>query len=105
MEVFVPGRLCVLGEHTDWAGRYCGDESCADMKNGICLVTVTNEGLYSVCSPIPISEEEKDSPVFIFKHDSTKESFFSSVLSAEVLEQNVSITLVTFTGILREQPV
>jgi galactokinase len=22
MEVFVPGRLCVLGEHTDWAGNY-----------------------------------------------------------------------------------
>lgn len=21
-DVFVPGRLCVLGEHTDWAGNY-----------------------------------------------------------------------------------
>lgn len=21
-EIFVPGRLCVLGEHSDWAGQY-----------------------------------------------------------------------------------
>jgi galactokinase len=21
-EVFIPGRLCVLGEHTDWAAEY-----------------------------------------------------------------------------------
>ena len=23
-EVFVPGRLCVLGEHSDWAAEYRG---------------------------------------------------------------------------------
>jgi hypothetical protein len=22
VEIFVPGRLCVLGEHSDWAGEY-----------------------------------------------------------------------------------
>lgn len=21
-EIFVPGRLCILGEHTDWAAEY-----------------------------------------------------------------------------------
>jgi galactokinase len=21
-ELFVPGRLCILGEHSDWAGEY-----------------------------------------------------------------------------------
>ena len=24
-EVFVPGRLCVLGEHTDWAAGFRAD--------------------------------------------------------------------------------
>ena len=22
IELFVPGRLCLFGEHTDWAGKY-----------------------------------------------------------------------------------
>ena len=22
IEVFVPGRLCIIGEHSDWAGEY-----------------------------------------------------------------------------------
>ena len=22
MKLFVPGRLCLFGEHTDWAGHY-----------------------------------------------------------------------------------
>lgn len=22
LELFVPGRLCILGEHSDWAGEY-----------------------------------------------------------------------------------
>ena len=21
-EIFVPGRLCMFGEHSDWAGKY-----------------------------------------------------------------------------------
>ena len=22
IELFVPGRLCIMGEHSDWAGKY-----------------------------------------------------------------------------------
>jgi len=22
VDVFIPGRLCILGEHSDWAGEY-----------------------------------------------------------------------------------
>ena len=22
IDLFVPGRLCIMGEHSDWAGRY-----------------------------------------------------------------------------------
>jgi hypothetical protein len=25
-EIFVPGRLCLFGEHSDWAGSHCRRE-------------------------------------------------------------------------------
>lgn len=53
VEVFVPGRLCILGEHTDWAGEYLGDNK--DLVNGMVLVCATNEGLYASCRGVPDS--------------------------------------------------
>jgi mevalonate kinase len=49
-DVFVPGRLCILGEHTDWAGKYTTDNN--DVVNGMVLVCATNEGLYATCREI-----------------------------------------------------
>ncbi len=41
--LFVPGRLCLLGEHADWAGAYrAADPSIVP---GRCLVTGTDQGL------------------------------------------------------------
>ncbi|HUT60177.1 MAG TPA: GHMP kinase [Phycisphaerae bacterium] len=37
-QLFVPGRLCLFGEHTDWAGQY-------GLHNGYCLVIGTDQGL------------------------------------------------------------
>ena len=47
MEIFVPGRLCLLGEHTDWASGYRRHESNSCLSYGLCLVCATNEGLYA----------------------------------------------------------
>lgn len=47
-EIFVPGRLCVLGEHTDWAGESRGRNHA--VAYGITVVCATNEGLYATCS-------------------------------------------------------
>lgn len=46
MEVFVPGRLCLLGEHTDWAA---GRHRLVNRKIplGYCIVCATNEGLFA----------------------------------------------------------
>jgi len=44
-EVFVPGRLSILGEHSDWASSYRSANPAVSI--GRCLVCVTNEGLYA----------------------------------------------------------
>jgi galactokinase len=46
-EVFVPGRLCLLGEHTDWAGEYRA--SNPHISCGATVVCATNEGLFARC--------------------------------------------------------
>ena len=50
-ELFVCGRLCLLGEHSDWAGAYPDDE----VLPGKCLVvgTSTDQGLHARVSLDP----------------------------------------------------
>ena len=36
IKLFVPGRLCLFGEHTDWAGHY--RTMNADIKPGAAIV-------------------------------------------------------------------
>ncbi|MBW4512263.1 MAG: GHMP kinase [Scytonematopsis contorta HA4267-MV1] len=45
METFVPGRLCLFGEHTDWAGGYRRQNS--KLKKGYSLLVGTNQGIYA----------------------------------------------------------
>ncbi len=55
VDLFVPGRLCLFGEHADWAGQI-------SPQSGYCLVIGTDQGLsavarksdvFSVETPIP----------------------------------------------------
>lgn len=44
-DLFVPGRLCLFGEHSDWAGRHrLTDPS---IEPGKCLIVGTHQGLYA----------------------------------------------------------
>jgi len=43
LRLFVPGRLCLLGEHSDWAGAYRVDDPT--LARGYCLITATDQGL------------------------------------------------------------
>ncbi len=43
IELFVPGRLCLFGEHSDWAGGYRARHP--EIERGYCLVTGTDQGL------------------------------------------------------------
>jgi galactokinase len=42
-ELFVPGRLCLFGEHSDWAAGY--RDSHPEIAPGCCLVVGTDQGL------------------------------------------------------------
>jgi len=46
VELFVPGRLCLFGEHADWAGALRA--ATPSLAPGHCLVTATTQGLGAV---------------------------------------------------------
>ena len=45
MEIFVPGRLCLFGEHSDWAAQYRLVNPKID--RGYAIVVGTNQGIYA----------------------------------------------------------
>ncbi|MFQ4140695.1 GHMP kinase [Chlorogloeopsis sp. ULAP02] len=49
MKIFVPGRLCLFGEHSDWAGGYRSLNS--ELEVGCTLLVGTNQGLYAEVKP------------------------------------------------------
>ncbi len=48
VELFVPGRLCLFGEHSDWAGKYRTNNN--DIEVGQAIVTGTEEGIYATAT-------------------------------------------------------
>ena len=53
MKIFVPGRVCLFGEHSDWAGGY--RRINAEIEKGYALITGTNQGIYAEAQPHPTS--------------------------------------------------
>jgi UTP-glucose-1-phosphate uridylyltransferase/mevalonate kinase len=53
MKLFVPGRICLLGEHSDWAGGY--RRINADIEKGYAIICGTNQGIYANVEPHPNS--------------------------------------------------
>ena len=53
MKLFVPGRICLFGEHTDWAGGH--RRTNAELEKGYTLITSTNQGVYADVQPHPTS--------------------------------------------------
>ncbi len=51
MKLFVPGRLCLFGEHSDWAGGYRRQNP--DLGVGYTLLSGTNQGIYASVKPHP----------------------------------------------------
>jgi UTP-glucose-1-phosphate uridylyltransferase/mevalonate kinase len=53
MKLFVPGRICLMGEHSDWAGGY--RRINADVEKGYAIICGTNQGIYAEVEPHPHS--------------------------------------------------
>ena len=51
MRLFIPGRICLFGEHTDWAGGYRRINGALEM--GFTLISGTNQGIYAEVKPHP----------------------------------------------------
>jgi len=51
VRIFVPGRICLFGEHSDWAGGY--RRINADIEKGYALIAGTNQGIYANVEPHP----------------------------------------------------
>ena len=60
MKLFVPGRLCLFGEHTDWAGHY--RTMNADIAPGAAIVTGIEQGIYAEVEKSPLFEVQSVAP-------------------------------------------
>ena len=60
IKLFVPGRLCLFGEHTDWAGHY--RTMNADILPGASIVTGIEQGIYAEVEKSPVFEMCSDAP-------------------------------------------
>ena len=60
LELFVPGRLCLFGEHTDWAGKY--RTMNADIVPGASIVTGIEQGIYAEVEKSAIFEMYSEAP-------------------------------------------
>jgi len=53
MELFVPGRICLFGEHSDWVGGY--RQSDPAIEKGYTLICGTEQGVHARVEPHPDS--------------------------------------------------
>ena len=60
MDLFVPGRLCLFGEHTDWAGKY--RTMNAEIVPGASIVTGIEQGIYAEVEKSSIFEMYSEAP-------------------------------------------
>ena len=48
-QLFIPGRVCLFGEHSDWTGSYRSENP--DLEKGHAIVVPTTQGLYAETKP------------------------------------------------------
>lgn len=51
MNLFVPGRICLLGEHSDWAGGYRSTHP--GLEKGYAIIAGTNQGIHAEAEAHP----------------------------------------------------
>ena len=76
IELFVPGRLCLMGEHSDWASGYRNINK--NIELGYAIVTGIEEGIYATAT---------SSDKFIVKFKDNKHSDFICDMNKEKLKK------------------
>lgn len=76
--IFVPGRLCLFGEHSDWAGAMRRDDP--SIPPGACLISGTDQGISATVRAAPSFEMVSRLP------DGTPCQPFAVPLDADALE-------------------
>jgi UTP-glucose-1-phosphate uridylyltransferase/mevalonate kinase len=51
LNLFVPGRICLFGEHSDWAGGH--RRVNAEIEKGYAIIAGTNQGVHAEVKPHP----------------------------------------------------
>ena len=62
IDLFVPGRLCLFGEHSDWAGLH--KSMNADIVPGHAIVTGIEQGIYGKAEKSDIFSVTSDLPEY-----------------------------------------
>lgn len=79
-EIFVPGRLCLFGEHSDWAGKY--RTMNAEIVPGAAIVTGTEQGITAI-----VEKSDKFEVFSIASEITDIWSDFSCEMNAEKLKE------------------
>ncbi len=79
-QLFVPGRLCLFGEHADWAGEY--RQHNPNLTPGYCLAVGTTQGIYA-----SIARNADQLQVEAQLVDGQAPGSFSSPMAAESLRE------------------
>ena len=116
INLFVPGRLCLFGEHSDWAGMYRTVN--ANLVKGAAIVSGTEQGIYAtaekadrfiMCGAGEISEDEHwecamDTGLLL--QAAQQGGYFSYVAGvASYINDNYSVGGVKITVIKRDLPI
>lgn len=79
IRLFVPGRLCLFGEHSDWAGELRAHDP--SIVPGACILTGTDQGITATANPAAAFEMLSRLP------DGTMKGPFRVPMDAAALEQ------------------
>ena len=115
ISLFVPGRLCLFGEHSDWAGMYRTVNS--EIKVGAAIVSGTEQGIYAtaeraekfiMCSSSELPEENWECEMDTTKllYIAKQGGYFSYVAGvASYINDNYSVGGIKITIIKRDLPI
>ena len=94
VKIFIPGRLCIFGEHSDWAGEYKLENK--RIEKGYAITALLQEGIYATVKKsdkFSIYDEDKtfscDMNFVDLKKEIDKKSYYSYVcgVAYEIFEK------------------